>query len=146
MKICITSSGKNLKSMVDPRFGRCRYFLIVDTDGEKVEAVKNTGVQASRGAGISAAQIVSDSGCEIVVTGNVGPNAFNVLNGVGIKIYTGAFGKTCEQALKDFNDGNLTELKSQPVGGGVCRSIGTGRDVGRGQGRGFGGGRCRGNI
>lgn len=155
MKICVTSSGENLKSMVDPRFGRCQYFLIVDADSQKVEAIRNTGVRAARGAGITAAQIVSDSGCEVVITGNVGPNAFNVLSGAGIKIYTGASGRTCEQALKDFNDGKLGEAKAQPVGWGRCgfgRGAGRGagyqsapgqggggRDTGAGRGRGFGG-------
>ena len=104
---------------MSPRFGRCPYFLIVDAKTQKVEALENKGVQAAHGAGVSAAQIVADSGCEIVITGNVGPNAFSALNAAGIKIFTRALGKTCEQVLKAYNDGDLEEATgSKPCGPG----------------------------
>jgi len=102
---------------MSPRFGRCPYFLIVDAETQKVEAVENKGVRATRGAGVSAAQIVSDSGCQVIITGNVGPNAFHALNATGIKIFTSVPGKTCEQALKAYNDGDLEEATgSKPCG------------------------------
>ena len=66
MKICITSSGENLDSPVNPRFGRCPYFLIVDTETREVQPLANTGVQAARGAGIAAAQTVAEVGCAAV--------------------------------------------------------------------------------
>lgn len=122
MKICITSTGQDLSSPMSPRFGRCPYFLIVDAENQKVEALENTGVQATRGAGVSTAQIIADSGCEVVITGNVGPNAFYVLNAAGIKIFIGNFGKTGEEALKSYNDGNLEEMaSSKPCGPGRPR-------------------------
>ena len=102
---------------MSPRFGRCPYFLIIDTETQKVETVENTGVQVAHGAGVSAAQIITDSGCEVVITGNVGPNAFYALNAGGIKIFVSPPGKTCEQALKAYNDGDLEELAgSKPCG------------------------------
>ena len=122
MKICITSTGQDLSSPVSPRFGRCPYFLIVDTETQKVEALENKGVQATRGAGVSAAQIIADSGCQVVITGNVGPNAFYVLNTAGIKIFVAAAGKSCEQILRDYNDGNLEEATGErPCGWGFGR-------------------------
>ena len=135
MKICITSSGETLSSLVNPRFGRCPYFLVVDSESGEVTAVKNTGVRASRGAGVTAAQIVSDLGCEAVITGNVGPNAFYALNAAGIKIYTGALGRTCEAVLKDYNEGKLSEVLA-PTGKGRGWGAGFGRGCGRGWGRG----------
>ena len=60
MKIAIASSGKGLDSPVDPRFGRCPYFLIADSKNDKFEAIENTAGQAFRGAGISAAQMVAN--------------------------------------------------------------------------------------
>jgi predicted Fe-Mo cluster-binding NifX family protein len=118
---------------MSPRFGRCPYFLIIDTETQKVEALENVGVRAAHGAGVSAAQIVADAGCQVVITGNVGPNAFYALNAAGIKIFIGPSGKTCEQILKAYNDEDLKEASgSKPCGPGG----GLGRGYGRGQRRG----------
>lgn len=137
MKICLTSTGENLDSPMSPRFGRCPYFLVVDVETQKVEAVENKSAGAVRGAGVAAAQIISDQDCEVIITGNVGPNAFYALNAAGIKIFTclagrqaGAFGKSCKEALKNYNDGKLSEV-SAPMG----RGFGRGRGGGWGRGR-----------
>lgn len=135
MKICITSSGQDLSSLLDSRFGRCSYFLMVDSEGKKVEAVENTGVRAQRGAGVTAAQIVADSGADAVIIGNIGPNAFTVLhNTAGIKIYDGKVGKSCEENLRLYNNGELDEMAEARPGGG--RGFGPGGAGGRGRGRG----------
>jgi len=75
MKICITSEGKDLDSKVDPRFGRCRNFIFFDTDSGNFEAQENTNAQFQGGAGIQSGQLVVSKGVEVVLTGNVGPNA-----------------------------------------------------------------------
>lgn len=107
MKICITSTGNNLDSLVSPRFGRCPYFLIIDTESRKVEAVENKSVSAVRGAGVAAVQTISNLGCGVVITGNVGPNAFYALKKAGIEIYSCTFGRSCKAVLKDYNEGKL---------------------------------------
>jgi len=127
LKICITSAGENLSSPVNPRFGRCPYLLVVDTETKGVEAIANTGVQAARGAGIAAAQTVAGAGCKVVISGNVGPNAFYALSQAGIKVFTGASGKTGEEALRAYNDGELQEASVETAHGG-----GFGRGGGRG--------------
>ena len=116
MKIAITSQGDKLSSEVDPRFGRCAYFLIVDSETDSFEAISNPAVSAGGGAGIQASQLVLDKGVEAVVTGNVGPNAFRTLQGAGIKIYGGASG-TVEESLKSFKEGKLQELSNASVPG-----------------------------
>ena len=137
IKICLSSTGETLDSQVDPRFGRCQYFLIVDKKTGEFKSIANEGVEISRGAGISAAQIVANEGVKAVITGNIGPNAFMVLNQAGIEIYTGVFNKTCKEALEMFNSGKL-KANQEPTGpGGRIGSGqgGFGPGGGRGQGR-----------
>jgi len=107
MKVAITSTGEDLQSGVDPRFGRARWFVVVDTESDASEALDNEqNLNAMQGAGVQAAQNVSEAGVEAVITGNVGPKAFSVLGAAGIKIYTGATG-TVADALEAFKAGKL---------------------------------------
>ena len=76
MKICVSSTGKDLDAQVNPRFGRCSYFLVVDTETMSFEYISNESAMASGGAGIQAAQTVAKAGVKVIITGNVGPNAF----------------------------------------------------------------------
>jgi len=105
MKICITSEGDNLESKVDPRFGRCQYFVVVDTDTMQFEAIKNPNMDSMGGAGIQSGQLISEKGVEAVVTGNVGPNAYQTLNAAGVLIITGASGKINEVIEKYKKEG-----------------------------------------
>jgi predicted Fe-Mo cluster-binding NifX family protein len=115
MKIGVTSTGENLDADVDQRFGRCRYFIIVDTESMEFEALSNENAMASGGAGIQAAQTIANKGVDAVITGNVGPNAFQTLSAAGIKIYTGASGKIRE-TIDKCKRGELKETESPNVG------------------------------
>jgi predicted Fe-Mo cluster-binding NifX family protein len=92
MKVAVSATEDNLDAQIDPRFGRCPYFIIVDTESLKFEAIPNTSANASTGAGIQAAQAVTEKGVEAVITGSVGPSASQTLSASGIKIITGAEG------------------------------------------------------
>lgn len=135
MKICISSSGPSENSQVSPVFGRCPYFVVFDEEQERFGTVKNQAWQASRGAGIAAAQKVSDLRCQVLITGNIGPNAFYALNTGRVKIFGGGFGKTIKEVLKDFKEGKLTEAKvpTGRFGRGMRGGFGRGRGGGRGQ-------------
>ena len=154
-KICITSSGPTLDSQVDPRFGRCAYFIIADPDTGEFEAISNEAAMASGGAGIRAAQTIAAHDIEAVITGSVGPNAYPALQNAGVKILTGAFG-TVQSALDGYKSQSLEEISTPGpshvgMGGGLGRGAGgTGMGLGRGQGgqgrgmgMGGGGGRRR---
>ncbi|RLF26474.1 MAG: dinitrogenase iron-molybdenum cofactor biosynthesis protein, partial [Thermoplasmata archaeon] len=100
MKICVSSTGKDLDADVDPRFGRCQYFLIIDTDTMIVKHIPNESRISSGGVGIQAAQTVARSGANFVITGNIGPNAFQTLQAAGIKVVTGVSGKVKDAVEK----------------------------------------------
>jgi predicted Fe-Mo cluster-binding NifX family protein len=145
-KICVTSSGPTLESAVDPRFGRCAYFIIVDSETLAFEAISNDAATASGGAGIRAAQTVAAQNVEAVLTGSVGPNAFPALQDSNIKILSGVSG-TVRSVVENYGSGTFEELKTPGpanVGrgqGGPGRGLGMGRGGGMGMGRGGGAGR-----
>ena len=109
MKIAITSTGPKLEDKVDPRFGRCHYFILFDTESNKFEAIENTGAQGMGGVGIQSGQIMADKGVETVLTGNCGPNAFQTLQAAGIKVITGVTG-TVQEAIDKFKSGELKAI------------------------------------
>ena len=142
MKLCITSTGRHIEANIDTTFGRAPYFLIIDTDTNATEVVENTAATQGQGAGIAAAQLVSDKGVDEVLTGYVGPNAFNAFRASGIKLFVGASSQdTVKEALAKFNKGEYNEA-SAPSEVPPCEP-GQGRGLGRGMGRRRGRGRCR---
>ena len=114
MKIGISSTDKDLNSMIDQRFGRCNYFLIVDTDTMNFESISNESSMATGGAGIQAAQTIAKAGVESVITGNMGPNAFQTLEAAGIKVFTGANG-SIKEVIEQYKKGNLKNTNSPNV-------------------------------
>jgi predicted Fe-Mo cluster-binding NifX family protein len=116
MKIAISATGDNLDAEVDPRFGRCPYFIIIDPETMQFEAVANQSAAASGGAGIAAAQMVVAKGVEAVLTGSCGPNATQVLSAAGVKIVTGVSGRV-KDAVQGYKTGKL-QPGSPPGAGG----------------------------
>lgn len=99
MLICITSKGETTESEIDPRFGRCAYFVFFDTKNGSFEAVKNPNIEATGGAGPQSAQLIASKGAKKVLTGNVGQNAMSALTAAGIEIVTGVTG-TVKEAIE----------------------------------------------
>jgi predicted Fe-Mo cluster-binding NifX family protein len=138
MRVVITSEGQTLEDPVDPRFGRCSYFLIVETEGRRVEAVPNEASRLGGGAGIQAAETVAGFKPDVLITGRLGPNAERALQAAGLQVCLGASGTTGE-ALDAYLEGRLKP--GQPQGPGASgRGMGQGRGMGMGRGRGMGGG------
>jgi len=123
-KICITSQGNSLDSQIDPRFGRCQYFIIADPETMEFEAIQNSNIATAGGAGIQSAQLISSNGAEIVLTGNVGPNAYATLQSAGIKIATGITGSV-KDAIRKYKKGEIIIADSPTVPGhfGIQRGI-----------------------
>jgi predicted Fe-Mo cluster-binding NifX family protein len=117
MKLAVTSQGKQLDSPVDPRFGRARYFLVIDTEADTVTVADNSqNLNAAQGAGIQAGRNVAQLGVSAVLTGHVGPKAFTTLEAAGIAVYTGA-GGTVAEAIAQFKAGELTAAGQADVDG-----------------------------
>lgn len=114
MKICVTSQGDNLDSGVDPRFGRCQYFIIIDTETLKFEAIKNPNIDATGGAGIQSGQFVASKQVKVVIAGNVGPNAFQTLQAAGIDVITGVSGSV-KEVVDKHNKGMLKATQGPSV-------------------------------
>ena len=129
MKIAVTANGADLDAPISPIFGRCLTYLFVDTETMQFEAVQNPAVSAPGGAGVQAAQFVIERGAKVVVTGNVGPNAFGVFRSADVPVFLLGSG-TVQNAIEAYKKGLL-----QSTGGAnVAAHRGT-RGGGMGRGR-----------
>ncbi|MGD8456160.1 MAG: NifB/NifX family molybdenum-iron cluster-binding protein [Anaerolineales bacterium] len=109
MKIAITSSGKENTSPLNPRFGRCEYFIIIDTDTKEWKAVNNPAIGARGGAGTQAAQFIANQGAKAVISGRFGPNAFTTLEAAGLQAFV-SVQETVDAALDKFLAGELEQI------------------------------------
>jgi len=117
MKIAVTSTGKELTSDMDPRFGRAAYFIIIDPDTMEYELVENKqALDLPKGAGIQAGQTIVDQNVETLIAGNCGPKAFQVLNQARIKILLGAQGRVVD-AVRQYKNGELKLAEAANVHG-----------------------------
>lgn len=139
MKIAVSSSGRDLDSPIDPRFGRCAYFVIVETDDMSFEAFANENISLGGGAGIQSAQFVASKGVKAVITGNCGPNAVQTLSVSQVEIFVGHSG-TVREVIEKYMKGNIKSTSTPNVTDhhGMGGGAGMGRGMGRGRGRGMG--------
>lgn len=106
MKVCVSAISGSLDAQVDSRFRRYQYFLIVDTETMEFEAVPNTNADSLGDTEIQAAQTVVNRGVKVVLTGNIGINAYQVFSSAGIEIITAISG-TAREAVERFKKGQL---------------------------------------
>lgn len=168
MKLAVSSRGPDLDDKMEARFGRCPYFVFIDPDTMAFEAIENPNIALSWGAGIQSAQLMAEKGATVVLTGNCGPNAFQVFGAAGIEVITGVDG-TVREAVGRYKGGSLNHAAAPSVdahfgmgdagqtgagtslpnsgmpggtgGGQVGAGMGMGAGMGRGMGRGGGGGK-----
>ena len=118
MKVAITANGQKMDSSVDLRFGRAKCLILVDTATDQYEAMDNSqNLNAAQGAGIQAGQNVVNMGAEAVITGNVGPKAFRVLQTAGINTYLCRSATTVAEAVEQLKAGDLKQVDQANVEG-----------------------------
>ena len=138
MKVAISATGPSLDAEVDPRFGRCQYIIVADTDTMEFNSTENSNIMAGGGAGISTAQTVASLGAQAVLTGNCGPNAYQTLSAAGIQVITGVSGSV-KDAIEGFKAGKFKAISGPSTGahagmGGGMGGGGRGMGMGRGMG------------
>ena len=145
MKVAVSSGGTDLDAQVSPIFGRCAYFVMVDSETMEATALTNNAVGASGGAGIQSAQYVLRQGAEAVISGNIGPNSMQVLVAAGVPVYA-VDSLTVREAIEALKAGKLQAVGSPTVGSDYGKpGAGPGGGLGGGRrGGGMGGGRGRG--
>ena len=141
MKIAVSAVSPNLDAEVEPRFGRCQYFVIVDPQNMEFEGLENPNIAAMGGAGIGTAQMIANKGAEVILTGNCGPNAYQTLTAAGVQVITGVTGRI-RDAIEAYKAGRF-QPDAQPsvashFGAGATSGMGMGTGRGMGMGRGMG--------
>jgi predicted Fe-Mo cluster-binding NifX family protein len=112
MKIIITTVSPNIESDIDPRFGRGAYLLVVDPDTLEWQAHPNPGIAVSGGAGVQAAQFVTDQKADAVISGDFGPHAFEALNAAAVPMYLFGDSRTAQDVIPRFKAGQLEQVSA----------------------------------
>ncbi len=114
MKVAVPARAGNLEAPVDPRFGRCPVFVLVDTQDLSYQVLPNEAATQASGAGIAAVQLVANAGAEAVIACHLGPKAFDALTAGGLKIYQFT-GGTVKEAIQALQAGQLSEMSAANV-------------------------------
>ena len=111
MRVVISATDDNLDSQVDRRFGRCPWFLFVDIESLEYEAAKNESADASSGAGTACAQFILEKGVDILISGQVGPNAYEVLKQAEIKVVIAPKDCSAREAIEKYKNNELLQME-----------------------------------
>ena len=114
MKLAISAMGRDLDAQVDPNFGRCQCFIIVDSDTLDFEAIENPNIGLMSRAGIQSGQMMADRSVRVMLTGNIGPNAFQTLSAAGVQVMAGIKG-TVREAIRKLNSDQLRPVSRATV-------------------------------
>jgi predicted Fe-Mo cluster-binding NifX family protein len=105
-KIAITSEGPAPDDLVDTRFGRAAGFVVVDLESMETRYIDNGQTQVmAQGTGIRAAELMAGAGVSCILTGFVGPKAFQALSAAKIRVVQNMDGMTVRQAVERYQKG-----------------------------------------
>lgn len=86
MKVAITSTGNNLFSTIDQRFGRCSYFVIYDRVTGGIEFLPNPNKEAKEGAGPASVQLLAARNINKIISGEFGIKIKSLLDSLKIQM------------------------------------------------------------
>lgn len=114
MKIAITTETGNLDGAFNARFGRSAHFVLVDDETEEWEAYANPARDASGGAGVQAAQFISEHGAQAAISGDFGPKAYNAMAAGGIRMFLAPANEplTARDLLARYQQGRLKQVSA----------------------------------
>ena len=104
MKVGVSAQAGSLDAAVEPRFGRCPFGIVVDSDTWEFDAFENENASGPGGAGPRTVQEFVNRGAQAILTGRVGPNASEALGASGMDVVTGVSG-TVRQAVEAYVKG-----------------------------------------
>jgi len=95
-------------NMVDEHFGHCDHYTVFTIENDSV--VKSEVIESPQGCGCKSniASVLKDLGVELMLAGNIGGGAINVLNNSGISVVRGCDGEVTS-LVNDYIKGELID-------------------------------------
>jgi len=103
---------RGLDAEVSQHFGRCRYYIFVDLDGEEVKEVRavHNPFYYEHGQPGQVPEFIYDQGAKVIIAGGMGPRAIDFFRQLGVRPITGASG-TVREVLEAYLRGKLAGLE-----------------------------------
>lgn len=111
MKVAVSATGNTLDALVHRQFGRCDWFVIFEHAQETTKTIENPYAGAETGAGIGCAQDLIEKGVDVVISGQLGPKAYDVFKEAGVEIYLAPPGISVQSAYEKFLSKELTKME-----------------------------------
>ncbi|MGM0608550.1 MAG: NifB/NifX family molybdenum-iron cluster-binding protein [Candidatus Muiribacteriota bacterium] len=112
MIIAVPTTGNNLDSLVDSRFGRTRGLIFYNTDNGEYDFIENSQIDdLPQGAGVQTSKLVIEKKADVLISGHIGPNAYKVLAMSNIEIFSKGYG-TVKEAIEDYKNHKLSKLEN----------------------------------
>ncbi len=109
MRIAISVEDNNgFDSVVSHHFGRCRYFVLADVEGEEVQEIQviENPFFAGHEPGM-VPEFIHNQGADVMISGGMGRRAIDFFQQYGIKPATGGSG-TVQLVLNKYLGGGMT--------------------------------------
>jgi len=106
MKIALPSN----QNQIDEHFGHCEYFTVFTVDNQKKNPIggKDYTTRAGCGCKSNIASTLAQMGVKLMIAGNMGQGAVNVLNNQGIDVLRGCSGGV-KDAVESWLAGKLND-------------------------------------
>ena len=91
-------------NMIDDHFGHCEYFTLIEVSDNEVKTQKRFDSPEGCGCKSGVAPLLADAGVKLMLAGNTGQGALDVLKRNGIDVIRGCSGPIDEVISKWMNN------------------------------------------